>query len=87
LQDAPTETKSGFFAFRILGMTEGDGAMCRTDRVDFRVTDEERSLIKALAHRLQRNESDMIRLVIRNVAEELGVTLAAKNERMEKQAA
>ncbi len=61
--------------------------MCRTDRVDFRVTDEERSLIKALAHRLQRNESDMIRLVIRNVAEELGVTLAAKNERMEKQAA
>ncbi len=47
--------------------------MYRTDTFGFRVTDEERGLIKALATRLQRDESDMIRLVIRNVAEELGV--------------
>ena len=48
--------------------------MFRTDTFGFRVTDEERGLIRAVAERLQRDESDTIRLLVRNIAQELGVS-------------
>ncbi len=55
--------------------------MFRTDTFGFRVTDEERGLLKAVADRLQRDESDTIRLLVRNVAEQLGVSASATNDR------
>ncbi len=55
--------------------------MIRKDTFGMRVTDEERSLIKAVAERLQRDESDTIRLIVRNVAQELGVTVSAQDDR------
>jgi hypothetical protein len=65
--------------------------MFRTDTFGFRVTDEERGLIKAVAERLQRDESDTIRLLVRNVAQELGVATITQPDRrsdqMEKQVA
>ncbi len=48
--------------------------MLRTSTFQLRVTDEERRVFKAVADRLQRDESDTIRLLVRNVAQELGVT-------------
>ncbi len=54
--------------------------MFRTDTFGFRVTDEERGLLKAVAERLQRDESDTIRLLVRNVAQELGVTHITQND-------
>ncbi len=59
--------------------------MMRKDTFGMRVTDEERSLIKAVADRLQRDESDTIRLIVRNVAQELGVTVDTQNEPSEPQ--
>ena len=47
--------------------------MLRTSTFQLRVSDEERRVFKAVADRLQRDESDTIRLIIRNVAQELGV--------------
>jgi hypothetical protein len=65
--------------------------MFRKDTFGFRVSDEERGLIKAVADRLQRDESDTIRMIVRNVAQELGVTPIAQPDRradqLEKQAA
>ncbi len=55
--------------------------MFRKDTFGMRVTDEERSLIKAVADRLQRDESDTIRLIVRNVAQELGVAPTAQTDR------
>ncbi len=55
--------------------------MFRKDTFGMRVTDEERSLIKAVAERLQRDESDTIRMIVRNVAQELGVTVTKQTER------
>ncbi len=48
--------------------------MLRTTTFQLRVSDEERRVFKAVADRLQRDESDTIRLLVRNVAQELGVT-------------
>ncbi len=65
--------------------------MFRTDTFGFRVTDEERGLLKAVAERLQRDESDTIRLIVRNVAQEMGLTQTTQTDRhpdqLEKQAA
>ena len=47
--------------------------MYRKETFGLRVTNEERGLIRAVAERLQRDESDTIRLLVRNVAQELGV--------------
>ena len=55
--------------------------MFRKDTFGMRVTDEERSLIKAVAERLQRNESDTIRLIVHNVAQELGVAPTPQPDR------
>ena len=55
--------------------------MFRKDTFGFRVTDEERGLIKAVADRLQRDESDTIRLLVRNVAQELGVAPTNQTDR------
>ena len=55
--------------------------MFRKDTFGMRVTDEERSLIKAVAERLQRDESDTIRLIVRNVAQELGVAPTNQTDR------
>ncbi len=64
--------------------------MFRTDTFGFRVTDEERGLIRAVAERLQRDESDTIRLLVRNIAQELGVapvTSSGQTSEAAKQAA
>jgi len=55
--------------------------MLRTTTFQLRVSDEERRVFKAVADRLQRDESDTIRLLVRNVAEQLGVSASATNER------
>jgi hypothetical protein len=47
--------------------------MARYDTFAFRVTREERQLIAALAERLQRSQSDAVRLLVRGAAKELGV--------------
>ena len=39
----------------------------------FRANDQERQLITAMAQRLERSESDTIRLVLREKARELGI--------------
>jgi len=51
--------------------------MLRTTTFQLRVSDEERRVFKAVADRLQRDESDTIRLLVRNVAEQLGVAPVA----------
>jgi FixJ family two-component response regulator len=48
--------------------------MIRANVVAFRASDEERQAIRAVAEHLSRTESDMLRMVIRSVAAELGVS-------------
>ena len=55
--------------------------MYRKETFGLRVTNEERGLIKAVAERLQRGDSDTIRLLVRNVAQELGVVAAPQEDR------
>ena len=63
-------------------MSVGKGEqMLRTSTFQLRVSDEERRVFKAVADRLQRDESDTIRLLVRNVAQELGVTPVPQDER------
>lgn len=61
------------------------------DRADFfamRVSVAERQLIAAVARKLERNESDTMRLLVREKARELGVMPAApKDDRHVAQAA
>ena len=62
--------------------------MLRTTTFQLRVTDEERRVFTAVAQRLERTESDTIRLLVRNVAEQLGVTPSKDDRRADqKQAA
>ncbi len=46
--------------------------MGRLGRFTFLVSDEERAAIKSLAAKLQRTESDAVRVVIREAVQELG---------------
>ena len=41
----------------------------------FRTNDEERQMITTIAQRLERSESDCVRLILRNVAREMGIAL------------
>jgi hypothetical protein len=47
--------------------------MSRIDTFTFRVNTNERRMLKALAERLQRSQSDAVRLLIREAARELVV--------------
>ncbi|MCB8944541.1 MAG: ribbon-helix-helix protein, CopG family [Ardenticatenaceae bacterium] len=47
--------------------------MTRLGTFTFRVDDDEKQLIAALAARLQRNQSDTMRLLLRESAQALGV--------------
>lgn len=49
--------------------------MNRDESFTLRVNFNERQLIAAVAERLDRNESDTVRLLIREKARELGLTL------------
>ncbi len=55
--------------------------MLRTSTFQLRVSDEERQVFKAVAERLQRDESDTIRLLVRNVAQELGISASPQEAR------
>ncbi len=48
--------------------------MFRTSFFNLRVNDPDRAVFKAVADRLERSESEAIRIVMRKVAEELGVS-------------
>jgi hypothetical protein len=48
--------------------------MTRNQRFNIVVSEEERNLIAAVAERLERSAADTIRLLVRGVAQELGVT-------------
>ena len=47
--------------------------MARMDTFTFRVDEEEKRLLAALASRLQRNQSDTMRLLLRESAQALGI--------------
>lgn len=47
--------------------------MTRHSIFALRVNSEERELIAAVARKLQRSQSDTVRLVMRNVAHEMGI--------------
>jgi len=70
-----------FLRFQMVTGTARGIVMFRKDTFGMRVSEEERKLISAVAARLQRDDSDMIRLLVRNVAEQLGVSASATNER------
>jgi len=55
--------------------------MQREERFTFRTNKQERQLIALVAKRLERSESDAMRVLVRNVAQELGVRTAATNDR------
>ena len=55
--------------------------MRRVDTFGFRVDSEERSMITAIAQRLERPEGDAVRLIVREVARELGILPAAPARR------
>jgi antitoxin component of RelBE/YafQ-DinJ toxin-antitoxin module len=48
--------------------------MIRNAALNVRVTTNERQLAEAVAERLERTESDMVRLLVRREAERLGIT-------------
>lgn len=54
--------------------------MARYKRFTFYCDQQERALIAAVAERLERSQSDAIRLVMRNVAQELGVASGEQRE-------
>ncbi len=47
----------------------------------FRTDAKERQMIALVAKRLERTESDTIRLIVRQVAEQLGVAPTSQNDR------
>jgi len=48
----------------------------------FRVNDDDRRILAALAERLQRTESDALRWLIRNAARELAIEITRKQPRV-----
>lgn len=44
----------------------------RRTNFGFRVTDEERQMITTIAQRLERSESDTVRIIVRRYAREMG---------------
>lgn len=54
--------------------------MTREDYFAMRVNPAERQLIAAVAERLERNESDTMRLLVREKARELGVIETQKSD-------
>ncbi len=54
--------------------------MRREERFAFRTDEKERRLIALVADRLERSESDTIRLIVRQVAEQLGVTVTKQDD-------
>jgi len=64
----------GAFAFPV--RTE-DEAMLRTGLLQVRVSDTERATIKAVAERLDRDESSCVRVVFEKLAEEFGLQVSA----------
>jgi len=54
--------------------------MTRCDIFTFRISQDERRLISALAERLQRTQSDAVRFVVINAARELAAQKAVQNE-------
>ncbi len=62
--------------------------MHKDTRFVFRTDKQERELIALVAQRLDRTESDTMRLIVRQVAAQLGVTPAQTDQRADqKQAA
>jgi len=60
---------------------------CRPYVLGFRANDQERQLITAMAQRLERSESDTIRLVLRERAREMGIMPSNDQRRSAEQAA
>jgi hypothetical protein len=61
--------------------------MNRLDTFKLRVNETERKLITVVAQRLERNESDTVRFLLREKARELGVTpTTSKDDRQVAQA-
>lgn len=58
---------------------EQRGNPMRKDVFQMRVNESDRAVFKAVAQRLERDESSSIRLVMAKVAQELGVTPVAAN--------
>ena len=54
--------------------------MTRCDIFTFRISQDERRLISALAERLQRTQSDAVRFVVVNAARELAAQEASRIE-------
>ena len=54
--------------------------MTRCDIFTFRISQDERRLISALAERLQRTQSDAVRFVVINAARELAAQEASRIE-------
>jgi len=65
--------------------------MLRKNVFQMRVNETDRAVFKAVAQRLERDESSSIRIVMAKVAQELGITPATQTDpradHMEKQAA
>ncbi len=57
--------------------------MSRIENFTFRVNRDERMLITAVAARLQRNESDTLRYLVRKAAAELETTHGLRSEQKE----
>jgi len=61
--------------------------MIRNAALNVRVTTNERQLAEAVAERLERTESDMVRLLVREKARELGIMPSNDQRRSAEQAA
>ena len=55
----------------------------RTRMFTLKVNDEEAALIRALAKKLERDQSDAVRWILRDAAKRHGVRVAARKERKE----
>jgi len=55
--------------------------MLRKDVFQIRVNETDRAVFKAVAQRLERDESSSIRIVMAKVAQELGITPATQPDR------
>lgn len=58
--------------------------MARLDTFTFRVDEEEKQLIAALSARLERNQSDVLRLLLRESARALGILKPVRKSGNEK---
>jgi|SRR6266487_4875634 len=61
------------------GVYDMEEQMNRIESFTFRVNREERRLITALAARLERNESDLLRFLVRQAAHEFGAMLSSES--------